>query len=241
MTAGSALVAFADSESQLWGVLSSAETPLVAVGRLEDDGTPAVHAAELPDRSLASPWTIRWEGGELELAPSQADVTTLPHDGVPQLCTIHGHAIVDGDERHIQSHAVRNARVAGSLQTVRLVGGWFADTHGIGLLCSREPRSAGHQNDAVGVALAGEPGTLSVFDPRLSTTYEADGTLRRLGVELWLGASEDADLESRRFTASRLGEAALLLGSGLTVTAHALSWTGTRGAGIGVHLLALAA
>ena len=32
-----------------------------------------------------------------------------------------------------------------------------------------------------------------IFDPRLSTTYNAEGAPLRAGIELWLGADEDRD------------------------------------------------
>ncbi len=76
-----------------------------------------------------------------------------------------------------------------------------------------------------------------VVDPRLSTTYDAHGTPRRIGIELWLGADDDENQRSRRVGGVATGSFASTQLDGRTLTAHALHCASRNEAGAGVYLL----
>ncbi len=61
--------------------------------------------------------------------------------------------------------------------------------------CARPARGT-HADEPAWAALLGRGGALTIADPRLSTTYDADGHQRRAGLELWVG--EDDELPAPR-------------------------------------------
>jgi hypothetical protein len=71
------------------------------------------------------------------------------------------------------------------IESARSVSAWPGAGHGFALSSVR-PNSAPHGEEPTWAALLDEAGTLRVDDPRLSTTYDADGRQRRAGLELWL-------------------------------------------------------
>ena len=112
-----------------------------------------------------------------------------------------------GAERAIDADAVRCATspVSGT-GSLRLVASWFpATTHS--LLACRPRGASGQDHDAILVAVHGENDGIAAFDPRLSTTYAADMSPLRMGIELWLGEHEDGDLYPRRSPVSATGRA----------------------------------
>jgi hypothetical protein len=90
------------------------------------------------------------------------------------------------------------------LDSMRIVAAWFPSDRAIGLAAVR-PRGGHADKDVVTVLVTGEPEPLLVFDPRLSTTYNAQGAPLRVGVELWLGADEDGDQRPLRLASELAG------------------------------------
>jgi hypothetical protein len=88
----------------------------------------------------------------------------------------------------------------------------------------------------VSVACLGEPPSHRAFDPRLSITYGGEGQLRRLGVELWLGESEDADLRSLRVAGEASPAIARLEVDGAGVQAQPLQAHSRGQSGVGVYV-----
>ena len=70
----------------------------------------------------------------------------------------------------------------------RTVTAWTDDGRGVALSAVRPAKASEHGSEAVWAALleSGQP----VADPRLSTTYDAEGRQRRAGIELWVGEED---------------------------------------------------
>jgi hypothetical protein len=83
------------------------------------------------------------------------------------------------------------------LDLARTVAAWWDDSHALALTAVRPAGASGHHQEAIAAFLLddGEEGAAGpvvrpVAEPRLSTTYDAEGRQRRAGVELWV-AEED--------------------------------------------------
>jgi hypothetical protein len=72
------------------------------------------------------------------------------------------------------------------ISLARTVTAWTRDGDGVALNAVRSKKSGDHGSEAVWAAIVGPEGTVAVDDPRLSTTYDADGRHRRAGIELWV-------------------------------------------------------
>jgi hypothetical protein len=77
------------------------------------------------------------------------------------------------------------------IEATRTVAAWPDAGHGIALTSVR-PAGVAHADDATWAAVLDEEGVLRIEDPRLSTTYDADGRQRRAGLELWVHDDEPA-------------------------------------------------
>jgi hypothetical protein len=95
----------------------------------------------------------------------------------------------------------------------------------------------GHDRDTVVAAIAGEREGISVFEPRLSTTYAGDGTPIRAGLELWLGETEDGEQFPRRVAGERSGPFARHGPPPQRVEAYGLRCHARGEDGIGVYVL----
>jgi hypothetical protein len=84
------------------------------------------------------------------------------------------------------------------LELARTVCAWWDEAHALTLSALRPAAAVGHDAEALTAFLVddgAEPQVLPVAEPRLSTTYDAEGRQRRAGVELWVG--EDDELPRR--------------------------------------------
>ncbi len=73
----------------------------------------------------------------------------------------------------------------------RSLAAWLEDGTSVTVAAVRPEGAESHADEATwGVLLDGE-GTVRIADPRLSTTYDADGHQRRAGLELWVGEDDD--------------------------------------------------
>lgn len=142
-------------------------------------------------------WTVRWdERLDLRFTALSPPVETAAGglQGYEQLCRVEGTATVDGAERRIGCLGQRghNWGVADweRMELARTVCAWWDEGHAL-ILSAIRPAGAEH-HDAEEIAahlLEGE--TLAVADPRLSTTYDAEGRQRRAGLELYVTGDDD--------------------------------------------------
>ena len=113
--------------------------------------------------------------------------------GFDQPVRVRGSAQVNG--RHITVDAVgQRGRSWGapdwtSIQRTRVAGAWFQDG-AVSLSAILPEGSRGHGDEAISAVIfdpaSGDEGFVRVGDPRLSTTFDAEGRQQRAALELWV-------------------------------------------------------
>ena len=73
----------------------------------------------------------------------------------------------------------------------RSVSAWLEDGSSLTVAAVRPAGAENHADEATWGALLDAEGTIPLADPRVSTTYDADGHQRRAGLELWVGEEDD--------------------------------------------------
>lgn len=242
MTGGVPLAAFADATAGIWGVLLGEEPATLALAPLDGGHAPAPARATVEAADGEAEWRVRWDCGELTLAAVPGGASTDRASAWLVPCTVRGRITDASGTSEISSRGVRAVVMAAeAFESLRLIAAWFEEEHGVAVRATRPQGTPGQDRDQLDVVLQGEADALSVFDPRLSTTYTGESDFRRLGLELWIGETEESDLRPRRFAGEAAGASSLLHGSGLTVSARPLTCTGTDGSGIGIYVVALRA
>jgi hypothetical protein len=202
-------------------------------------------------------WTLRGEGIELELsAAGEPAEIALPDYSVEvgtQLCRAHGGLALDGSGHEIDCFGQLGTRAwpadPARVESLREVLAWFGPDDGLALVSLRSPHSDGHDRDAVAAVLFQEGSPIEIADPRLSTTYTAEGRPARASLELWLDELErdtaDADANDaaqphfpRRAAGEAAGATAQLAVAALDVQAAIFRWHMSGRDGAGVYLLA---
>lgn len=158
-------------------------------------------------------WTARFtsEDGrygfdiELEARSAPAELTA-DHpaakaggmEGYEQLCAVTGTATVDGAQRPLDCAGQRGHSWGApdweKLSLARTVGAWLEGDAGLSLTAVRPAKGASRADEATAAFLYSpgtDGGSVAVADPRLSTTYDADGRQRHAGLELFVGADDE--------------------------------------------------
>lgn len=186
-------------------------------------------------------WRLAGEGVELTFAPvgerAELELADAGISAVHQLAHVRGTVVVDGRERAVDCAGQRSRRL-GALDgkrftALRVVSAWFGDHDGLAVLAARPRRAKGHDAEVLDGVLV-EGGTpVHVTEPRLSSTYTADGVPTRVGLELWIG-EEEADQYPRRAAAEAMGRSLVCDGS---LRSELLRWRMRGREGIGVYEL----
>ncbi len=177
-------LAFGDYDAGIWG---AAWGPFALV---------ATFAGE-----FASP-TLTTEGDSWKLVADGVELVASPlADGLEQPCRVSGRATVGGSELSLECFGRRAERDGVELtghESVREVSAWFEPDVALELVAVRPPKARGHDADMVSAVLLEEGHALQVADPRLSTTYGADGLPASVNLELWIeGEGEDEQFPRR--------------------------------------------
>jgi hypothetical protein len=142
-------------------------------------------------------WSLRWEGRlDLRLSALSPPIETAIGglEGYEQLCRVEGTATVDGAELPVSCLGQRghNWGVADwdRMDLARTVCAWWDEDHALMLTAIRPAGAEHHDAEEMAAYLfEGEP--VAVADPRLSTTYDAEGHQRRAGLELYVTGEDD--------------------------------------------------
>jgi hypothetical protein len=219
--ADSVTVAFGDPRAQVHGLVriglqpgepatgsvlavlfAGSETVDVAARGDVEVSDPGWESATVDGVTLAteeplSAWRLRWEERlDLRVSALSPPIETAIGglEGYEQLCRVEGTATVDGAEPRVSCLGQRghNWGVADwdRMDLARTVCAWWDEDHAL-MLTAIRPAGAEH-HDAEEMAahlLEGEP--VAVADPRLSTTYDAEGHQRRAGLELYVTGEDD--------------------------------------------------
>jgi hypothetical protein len=115
--------------------------------------------------------------------------------GYDQLVRVTGKVTVGGQERSFSGRGQRGhswgAPDWDKLDLARTLGVWLDGDAGVTLTAVRPAKAASHADEAVHAVLlgrdaeSGEPVSLVVADPRVSTTYDGEGRQRHAGLELY--------------------------------------------------------
>jgi hypothetical protein len=237
-------VSFGDLDGNLWCAAIDGEARLLALG------TPAGRQHGLGPDSIGwtvsgERWTLTADGLEVAIDPYDRPAESAAGNGdasagLDQLCHFSGRITIDDVEHEIDCQGTRTSRDQGldlhDLDSLRGVCAWFGDGEGLTLLSLR-PRGAGdHAHDLATASVFAPEAWRSVAEPRLSTTYTADGAPTRVGLELWLGEGEEH--YPRRATGEVAGPAVDLQADRLKVRVAPLRCYSRGRQGAGVYLLA---
>jgi hypothetical protein len=148
-------------------------------------------------------WTVTYDGEEagfeLRLEAISAPAVLDPAGTVAQIGGMEGYeqlCQVIGQVRHgARTHHVRCLGQRGHqwgapdwsrIELARTLSAWMSADRAVTLTAVRPAKAKHHDEEAIGgyVIDRGEP--QAIFDPRLSTTYDADLRQRRAGLELWM-------------------------------------------------------
>jgi hypothetical protein len=217
-------VTFGDLEAGTWGVFWG---PFAAI-----DGT-LLPSPTIEGTSSQEDWRLIADGAELTVT---AAGPASPPDAFAQLCRVHGQV----GERAIDCLGRRGSDPQeldpSRFESVREISAWFEPDEGLALVALRPRKARDHGADVVTAALLDRAETVTVADPRLSTTYAADGRPSRMSLELWL--DDEQEQYPRRAAGEAVGDAVSSATAGLEIQAAPLRCHSRGREGTGVYLIA---
>jgi hypothetical protein len=172
----------------------------------------------------------------LEFGPESAVAHRGGMEGYEHLCRVEGRVTVAGQTTQVSCLGQRGHAWGtpnwDALKRATSVSAWIREDRAFVLRGVMPDDASGHDAEAVSLVSleSGEdgPATVPALDPRLSTTYDADGHHRRAGLEFWL----DEEGYARRAAGEVLCGTTLDLGR-LRMDSAFFAWTmdGERGVG----------
>jgi hypothetical protein len=233
-------MAFGDLSAGLWGAAWGGADPFAAIGSLSPGALTPSAAAAIEGSDPAEDWTFSAPGAELSLSPVSEPARLAGADGFDQLCRITGQVVLDSSEHVVSCLGRRGSRAEPDLrdlESIRDISAWFDPAEGLVLTALRPRGGAGHDRDIVSASIFESSGVIPVADPRLSTTYAADGQPVRMSLELWLTENEEGEQYPIRAAGEALGARAASTRGGFDVQAFALRCHSRGHEGIGVYML----
>ena len=233
-------VVFADLESELWGVAWGSPAGALGLGRLTCGSSTTGAAVSFGGSAADNAWELAADVGSLRVMPLTEPVSSERLDGFDQLCEVQG-TVIDGGEQAVRAVGIRALRGGidpAALDSLRDACAWFAPDDGLALTALRPSGARGHEQDLVVGSLFEPSGVTTVADPRLSTTYAADGLPARAGLELWIETDDEAAEYPRRAAGETIGAQIALSADGFDLHAYAMRWLSRGRDGIGAYVLA---
>lgn len=150
-----------------------------------------------------SSWTVRFDGGDTGfdlrfealsapgvLAADDPVARLGGMEGYEQLCTVTGTVKAGGRTATVQCLGQRGhlwgAPDWSRIELARTLTAWMGDDRAVHLTAVRPAKAKHHDEETIAGFLfeGGEP--QAIFEPRLSTGYDAEMHQRRAGLELWM-------------------------------------------------------
>jgi hypothetical protein len=235
--AGHPIAIFGDVDLGIWGLLINDERPRLALATLDAEPAEVRLAGAAVDRDDDEIWSVTAGGHSLRFERGRATTLTPGANLDLEPLRVTGTALLAGEPLEIDVAGVLSGSGLGSgAESLRLFGSWFPAGHQIVLRAARPRGAKGQDRDLVDVIALGENEAL-VFDPRLSTTYDADSTPRQAGLELWIGADEDDDQYPRRVSGVATGSCVSDSTAGTKLSATAFQCISRGETGVGVYVL----
>jgi hypothetical protein len=236
-TAGKPIAIFGDLDLGIWGLLIDDEHPRLAIAALDADPADIDLEPATVDRDDGEIWSVGSASHSLRLEKARATTLTPGGDLGLRPLRVTGTATLAGEAVEIDIAGVLSESAGGSdADSLRLFGSWFPAGHQVVLRAERPRGAKGQDRDVIDVVALGEHEAL-VFDPRLSTTYDADATPRHAGLELWIGADEERDQYPRRVAGVATGSSISDSTDGGKLSATALECLSRGETGAGVYVL----
>lgn len=243
-------LAFGDADGAVWGAawisgLPGAGESLMMLGR--GDGRMSIGNLRLSGGPESGEWRIGDDPRGLAVTPVGGAVLVRDGEskveGYHQLCRVSVQWVSDGAEGDVDCLGVQGWFVQGidltRYESIRAVSSWFEPDQGLTLTAFRARKAKAHDGDAVAGALIGPESAEAAEDPRLSTTYEADGWPLRAGLELWLAADDSAEHHyARRASGEATGARAQGAVGDYDVRAEPFRWHSRGRDGAGMYILA---
>jgi hypothetical protein len=225
MTAATEVVTlFGDAEQGVWGVGIGDDQPRWSLAGF--DGAVVAPKGPLTVSESSTP-NLNDAGEQAASTPEALELLMF--------CRVTGVVTVDGKDVTVDLPGMRCAALStGKLGSLRLFGSWLEGGRELALAAVRPKGAGGQDRDDLEVLTVGDRHSV-VFDPRLSTTYDQIGAPLRVGVELWLGDSDDGDQFPRRFNGEATGATLAVDGGGLPLKAFALRCRSRGQSGTGVY------
>ena len=240
-----ALRTLAFGDGSVWGAVLSSDSAGAAMTALGSGADVSVVTdARLPDSGAgaADEWDLEAEAVALRAAPlgELVDVQATGDGlaGWEQLCRVTGRfAGSEVDCLGVRSGWSDDVELA-RLDSIRAVSVWFEPDEAFALTAFRPRKTKGHDGDLLAAAVIAPDGSAAAEDPRLSTTYTADGWPARAGLELWLAGSEPDQQYPRRASGEAVGPRAQTAAGELELQAEPFRWHSRGRVGAGMYLLA---
>jgi hypothetical protein len=229
------IVAFGDLDAGVWGAAIGAGAPVfvASIGHRHLGGAATIAGTEGDDA-----WSLSAEALELTISPAGERVSGLGIDGFDQLCRVTGR--LAGEEANVDCLGRRGERDVDDprdFDSVRDVSIWFAVDDGLAVTAARRRKAKGHDRDLTVAAILETAEAPAVEEPRLSTTYDADGTPARVGVELWLPEHNGEQPFPRRAAGEAAGASVSASGEEGELTARPMRCHSRGNDGTGVYVL----
>ena len=252
MTPALCTLAFGELEpASAWGVGLVRESGGSALTALGAGDTSAV----LPDVRFSAgsdgeEWRLDGDAAELVVAPAGEAVAVQSTEdalqGWEQLCRVTGRFERGGTAHAVDCLGLRSrwsdAIDVERYESIRSVSVWFEPDEGVAegmALTAFRPRKAkGQDRDVLAAAVIAADMSRAVEDPRLSTTYQAEGWPARAGLELWLAGDEPDQQYPRRASGEATGPRVEAHAHGHEVRAQPFRWHSRGREGAGMYLLA---
>jgi hypothetical protein len=226
--------------SRTWGAAwEGAERQLLLGGARSDA---SLREFTIDAGSADDDWHLSGDGLSLTIAPVGEAAPHAELGGFDQLCRVSGEAMVDGGTDRLDELGRRCAREAPLLEefeSIRDFSAWFEPASGAALTALRPAGASGHDADLIGATLFDEGGATLVAEPRLSTTYSADGAPSGVGLELWIAEHENQEeLLPRRLAGQGAASVVSSTVGALQLQARPFRCVSQGQEGDGVYLLA---
>lgn len=169
------------------GVRTSVETPLSSWTVTFDEGEAGFH---LRFEALSAPAVLAADDPVARLGGME---------GYEQLCSVTGTVRLGGRSITVQCLGQRGhlwgAPDWSKIELARTLTAWIGADRAVHLTAVRPAKAKHHDEEAITGFLIEDGAAQAIFDPRLSTGYDAELHQRRAGLELWM--SEDGELARR--------------------------------------------
>lgn len=239
-----ALRTLAFGDGSVWGASWSADSAgatLTALGSGSDVNL--MPDLRLPDSSAGGDeWRLEADGAALVATPvgELVDMHAMHGDlaGWDQLCRVTGTFA----SNQVDCLGVRSSWSDGvdpaQFESIRAVSVWFDPDEAFALTAFRPRKAKHHDGDLLAAAVIAPDGSAAVEDPRLSTTYAADGWPLRAGLELWLADEEPDQQYPRPASGEAAGPRAQAVAGGLELRVEPFRWHSRGRGAAGMYLLA---